>query len=440
MAREAGRARRRFAVALIAVAALVLSACTSAADANDAHTQVEAPFDSGLTERLDAALAEAMTLAGASGAIAGVWAPWAGQWVVAPGTTTIDGGTSMSTDMRFRIAANTRSMTCTVLLRLVDEGRVKLSDTIDMYLKRASGVEKITLGQLCQNTSGLADYNSELAPHFVNNPTRIWPPLEVVSSGIAANRVSEPGGAFASSDTGYVLLGLTLQAATNQDWDSLYKQYIFDPLDLDATSFPAASELEIAGSHPHGYAAALAPDGSKVCEVVRDETELSNSMRWVSGGVVSDLEDMKVWSQALADGRLLSEKSSDAQWATIPLGGDTPSWQAYGLGVQQLGPMRGHAGAIPGFLSAMLVDPASGLTIVVMLNNSNAGAGFAQTLAERLASIASKAPSAGEESAPLLELPWSEEQTVATMQAAAVCQPPPPPAEEPPAEEPPAEG
>ena len=86
--------------------------------------------------------------------------------------------------------------------------------------------------------------------------------------------------------------------------------------------------------------------------------------------------------------------------------------------------MRGHSGSIPGFITAALADPDSGLTVVVMLNNSTAGAGFAEALAERFVSIAAQAPVAGGAKAPGLELPWSEDQATAAMQAGAVCQPP----------------
>lgn len=410
-------------------ASLVLSACTTSADAETGgRAQVEAPFSAGITDRLDAALAEAITLSGASGAIAGVWAPWSGEWVVSPGTTTTDGSTPLTTDMRFRIGTNTTSMTCTVLLKLVDAGRVKLEDRVSTYLTRSRGAEDTTLGQLCQNTSGLADYYSRLAPHFLNNPTREWSPLEVVSSGLAATSAGTPGGDWAPSNTGIVLLGMALQAATNQDWPSLYRQYIFDPLGMTDTSFPGPNELAIPGSHPQGYATALDQVGQLVCETVRDETELSNSMSGVAGGVVSTLADMKTWARALAEGSLLSDESTDAQWATVPQGAQSPLWQRYGLGGEQLGPLRGQAGVIPGFISATLADPSSGLTVVVMLNNSSAGAGFAQTVARRLASIASKAPSAAGAAAPLIELPWSEEQAVAALQAGAVCQPPAQPA------------
>jgi D-alanyl-D-alanine carboxypeptidase len=417
------------AFAVLAAVTLVLTGCTPTADAKtNGRPQVDAPFSAETSGRLDTALAEAMTLSGSSGAIAGVWAPWAGEWEVAPGTTAIGGTQPLNVDMHFRIASNTRAMTCTVLLKLVDEQRVKLSDPVSMYLKRLPSIDGITLGQLCQNTSGLADYRPELMGQFVNNPTRQWPPLEVVSSGLAADRASAPGGAWADSDTGFVLLGMALQAATSQDWASLYSHYIFEPLGLNDTSFPSPDQTTIPGAHPHGYAAALDPARQPVCDVVHDETNLSNSMSWVAGGIVSTIGDLKSWSEALADGALLSAKSSQAQWATVPSGANAASWESYGLGVQQIGPLRGHSGAIPGFLSAAFIEPASGLTIVVMLNNSNAGAGFVQDLAQRLAAIVSKEPAVGGAKAPQLELPWSEEQMVQAMQAGAVCPPPPAPA------------
>jgi D-alanyl-D-alanine carboxypeptidase len=414
---------------LLGAAALILSGCTTTADARtDGRPQVETPFSAAISGRLDTALAEAMALSGSSGAIAGVWAPWAGKWVVAPGTTMIGRSTPLSVDMHFRIAASTRGMTCTVLLKLVDEKRVQLSDPVSMYLKRIPGLDGITLGQLCQSTSGLADYRPELMRQFVNNPVRQWPPLEVVSTGLAAARVSSPGGAWADSDTGFVLLGMALQAATNQDWASLYDHYIVQPLGLKGTSFPNADNTAIPGAHPHGYAAALNLAGQPVCDAVRDETDLSNSMSWVAGGMVSTIGDLKTWTQALAEGALVSANSSKAQWATVPLGPNSSSWESYGLGAQQIGPLRGHSGAIPGYLTAAYSEAASGLTIVVMLNNSTAGALFVQDLAQRLAAIVSKEPAVATEKAPLLELPWSEDQMAQAMKSAAVCQPPAAPA------------
>ncbi|MFT2817465.1 serine hydrolase domain-containing protein [Leifsonia sp. A12D58] len=418
-------ARGAALLAMLTIAALGLSGCTPAADAAiDGHGQLSSAFDAATTEKLNAALADGIAWSASSGGIADVSAPWGGKWVVGSGTTTIGGATPMAADMHFRIGSTTRPMTCTVLLKLVDTGEVALDDKVSKYLTRMPDAEDFTLGELCQGTSGIADYTTNLATQFVRNPTRIWPPVELLSTGLAKERTETPGGGWADSNSGFVMLGLALEAATGQSWDSLYKQYIFDPVGMDDTSFPDRSDFSLPAPAPQGYSAGINADGSTVCDPMVNDTALSNSMSWVSGGVVSTVGDLSKWARTLAEGSLVSKKSATAQWTTIPKGANAASWQGYGLGVQQLGPMRGHSGSIPGFVTAAFADPDSGLTVVVMLNNSTAGVGFAEALAERFVSIAAQAPAVGGARAPGLELPWSEDQATAAMKAGAVCQPP----------------
>jgi len=412
------RSRRRIIVLFLSVCLTVSAVSWTAGATADSPGGAESTLSAETAARLDAAVAVARAQADASGALIGVWAPWAGNWVVAQGTTARGGHTPLTTSMRFRIGTNTTAMTCTVLLRLVDEGIVQLADPVSRYLNRDAGLSGITLGQLCQGTSGIADFTRVLTPQFVNTPERQWPPVELATNGLAKPRTMQPGEGWAQSDTGIVLLGMVLEAATSQNLDSLYQHYIFDPLGMADTSFPDPATLEIPGAHPHGYAAALDSAGTPACSDVRDETALSSSMAWAAGGVVSTLDDLKTWAQALATSRLLGPDSAAAQWATLPTGAGTPSWQGYGFGGWQLGPMRGSVGSIPGFVSAALVDPATSLTVVVMLNNSTAGAGFARALAQELAAIASTLPSSNGGAAPAITLPWTAEQSAAELATA----------------------
>ena len=158
--------------------------------------------------------------------------------------------------------------------------------------------------------------------------------------------------------------------------------------------------------------------GAVVCAPMRDVSRLSPSQGWTAGGVVSNVPDLKNFAQALATGSLLSKKSRTDQLDAVV---DGESWQRYGLGVQLLGPLRGSSGAIPGYSSALFADPASGLTIVVALNNSTPGPAFAQSLAQRLASVVSKVPAKQKGAKVVASLPWSEQQTVDAMTKAAPC-------------------
>lgn len=414
------------AASLAVAATLLTSACTGAPPAaTSGPHQASGSLPAPVEKQLNGAVTNAMKLSGASGAIVGVWAPWSGSWTAGLGTTAQRGGDPMTTQLHFRIGDITRSMTCTVLLELADEGTVKLDDRASTYLPDLPDIDGITLRQLCQNTAGLGDYTATLKPQFVNNPTREWPQLELVSDGLAEPRVGAPGDAFSDSSAGYVLLGMALQRATGESWASLYKKYVFGRLGMTETSYPESSPMAFATPHPDGYATVLGDDGSPQCGTTADTTDLSASMAWTEGGVISTLGDLKLYAQALAKGTLVSTASSTAQWKTIPIGGTAPTWLGYGLGVETFGPLRGHGGSIPGFITSILSDPKTGLTVVVMLNNSTSGAQFAQTLGRQLASIASKAPGT-KHAAPLIALPWSEQQAADALTAATVCPPPAP--------------
>ncbi|MDR6972282.1 serine hydrolase domain-containing protein [Leifsonia shinshuensis] len=410
---------KRLALAATAgIVALILAGCTGASGSTDLPEQQSGGFSKDVSKRLSTAVTDAMTLADASAGFAGVWAPWAGSWTAAQGTTTRGGSKPVTEGMTFRIGQNTTPMTCTVLLRLVDEGRVELDDPVTKWVPGLVGVDGVTLRELCQNTSGIGDYAAALRSQFVLNPTRQWPPLELASDGIAMQRYGNPGEKYGASSTNAVLVGMALQNATSRSWPQLYKQYVFDRLGMNASTLPESAQLTVPGPHPTGYAAGLDGAGATVCEPMRDVSRLSPSQGWTSAGVVSTVSDLKAFGQALATGHLLSEKSRKAQTDAVVNG---QSWQRYGLGVQLLGPLRGSSGAIPGYLSAVFADPSSGLTVVVALNNSTPGAGFAQLLAQRLASIVSKVPPAQKGAKTVASLPWSEQQTIDAMAKAAPC-------------------
>lgn len=419
-------ARRKRAALLTAAVGIILGLSACAGTPAKPVVLQEQPTEAlpaASVEALDASLTEAMALAAASGGIAGVWAPWSGSWVSAAGTTAPGGSEKMSTEMRFRVGDNTKPMTCDVLYALVQEGAVDLDDEASEYLPAILGIDDITLGQLCHSTSGLGDFTGTLGSMFPVNPTRQWSPFELVSDGIAGPRTGEPGDGYAPSDTNYVLLGLALQEATGTSWKDLYKRYVFDRLGMDDSLFPDPTTLEISDPFAPGWEALKGPDGTLACDTPMDETVLSNSQAFTAGGVVSSVDDMQRYAQSFATGALLTDELKKQAWQTIPLSADAPAWQAFGPGGLQMGPMRGQAGSIPGHITAMLSDPSSGLTVVVMLNNSTAGSGFAQLLAMKLAAIAAKSPPAEGEELPVVGLPWSEEQMTEQMTAAAVCQP-----------------
>lgn len=398
-----------------------LSSCMAPAQPSADYQQAEAQFAPEVVERLDAALAEAIRLSGSSGGVAGVWAPWAGSWTVGQGTVAFaEGAEEVTSETRFQLTEATGEITCATMLRLVDAGAVELDDQVASMVRGLPGLGGITVEQLCRNESGLADYYPSLRRHFVSNPARVWPSGELVSSGMALERLGEPGTTWSESRTGMLLLATALEQHTGRSWTELAEQYVFDPLDMDATALPASADTEFTGALG-GFSAGILPDGTADCAVVLDVSERSSSIGGAAAGARSNLEDAREFSQSFASGALFDEETARRVWTVEPFGGSAPSWQGQGIGGQQYGPLRGVAGESTGALTAVFTDPESGLTVVLALNNSTGGEALVREGAFALASIASKADAVDGREQPLVELPWSFEQATQRMTEAARC-------------------
>ncbi|GAA1827312.1 serine hydrolase domain-containing protein [Agromyces salentinus] len=376
------------------------------------------PEDTGAA--LTGVLEQAIALSGASGGVAGVWAPWAGSWTAASGTVSFDeGADKVTTDTPFRMGTITSEVTCTAVLKLADAGRLDLGDDIAEDVDWIPGLEGVTYEELCRHTSGIADYYPHLENVFVSNPERPWSENELVAAAMALPRTGEAGEQVRPSRTGVLLAGMGAKRVTGQSWNDLARGEVLGPLGMESTAIPAPTSV---GSGVLGaYSAAVNPDGKLDCKIRYDDSRQSSSIGGSAAGATTTLGDLRRFSEAFATGSLLSESMAAKQWKTHPVGGDAPSWVEAGIGGQSYGPMRGDAGETAGALTAAFTDPESGLTVVVALNNSSPPPGFVREVAFALASIGSKAAPAEGRDAPIIELPWSLEQATAKMQESAPC-------------------
>ncbi|WP_337001266.1 MULTISPECIES: serine hydrolase domain-containing protein [unclassified Microbacterium] len=417
--------RWRAAAATAAVLALVLTGCSS----EDSFTytppaQVDGALPDDMVAAMQAAVDEARAASGATGAIVGVWVPWSGSWVAGVGTQDRDGGAAISTDMSFRIADVTRLMTCDVLYALADEGTIKLDAPVPDYVSGVADLKDVTLLDLCNGTAGIGSSQDRVKPAWQNTPDRVWAPLELAGSGLAAARVAP--GTYRDSDAGYLLLGLALERATGLTASELIAKYVTGPLDLTSTSLPApAAAAPGPGTAMKGHY--LNPvEGGFDCAAPVDITKMSSSTGFTDSGVVSTITDLGRYAQAEAAQVLRTKEKPDRFGAPLPAADGAASWyQATGGGFLA-GSMIGQQGWTPGYATAAYSDPTTGFTVAVVLNDSTQGAVFAQQLAWELAAIASKAPAAAGQTAPEFGLPFTAEQYhQATIDAALPCAAPP---------------
>ncbi|MDY0908177.1 serine hydrolase domain-containing protein [Microbacterium sp. CFBP9034] len=398
---------------------LALAACSPAPQVElDVPAQADVALPDESAQQLQDAVTHAMAASGSSGAIVGVWAPWSGSWVAGLGTQYPGSAAEVTADMQFRAGQITRAMICDVLYSVAAEGTVRLDDKVPQYVASVPDLTEVTLEQLCDGTSGIGAYGPHLLRSWISNPDRTWSPRELASYGLGEAR-TEPGAEYRDSDAGYVLLGLAMERATGRSAADLIEEYVAAPLDLPATTLgqPDSSAML------EGLFSRKLKDGSRNCAEPLDVSGVSPSSAFTDSGVVSDIDDLGRYAQALAAGALhpgLDDRFDDPK--AVRRGG--PSWYTAAGGAVQAGSLIGQLGMVPGYISAAFSDPDTGLTVAVVLNNSTAGAGIAGDLAWELAAIASKAPAAAGETAPEAGLPWTAEQYHTEIAGRAICPPP----------------
>ena len=291
----------------------------------------------------------------------------------AAGLASLEGQTPLAPTDRFRIASITKSFTAVLVLQLVDDGVLTLDDTVSQWLDdpavgRIPHVDRITLRQLLNQTSGVYDYFDGDSPFWQDaylgeaaDWSRIWTPQELLAYADGAKHAPyfAPGEDAHYSNTGYVLLGLILEQATGQRYAEQLHTRILEPLGLTDTFFAATEPV------PGGVVDAYHVIDGELVNV--STTHLSAS--WTAGGMVSTTRDLARFSEALFGDELLRSATREAMFAFVPSERPGVEW---GLGVARgqtpSGEIVGMGGDGPGAAARMFRLPDTGLTLVLLTN------------------------------------------------------------------------
>jgi D-alanyl-D-alanine carboxypeptidase len=268
-------------------------------------------------------------------------------------------GEPLQAGQPFRVGSLSKPFVATMILQLVDEGRVDLDAPLGTYLPAATTGATVTIRELLDHRSGIANYTDQ--PDFFTDvladPSRRFTPAEIVAY-VADAPVARPG-SFAYSNTNYILLGQLIEELDGDDLDESLQQRIAGPLGLTGTVFPAGDRAT-----PDGLAAGWSPGVFSG----EDDAEYASvaTSAWAAGALISTTDDLAAFLHGLFDGELISAGSLQEMTDTGPDG--------YGLGLvaAALGPAQNgfaHSGAIPGYTSTMAIAPTTGDTLIILTNN-----------------------------------------------------------------------
>ena len=229
-------------------------------------------------------------------------------------------GVPATTAMHFRNGAVAISYVSTLLLRLVDQGKVSLDDKLSTWLPDVPNSDRVTLGQLAQMTSGYVDYvigNTEFSKTLYEDPFRQWEPDQLLGYATSRPLLYEPGTNWNYAHTNYVLLGKALEKATNSDMPTLLNDEVLKPLGLTNTANSFTPEIPAPVLHAFTSERREAlgiPGGTPFYE----ESTYWNPSWTITHGAIqtTNVYDMEASAAALGSGKLLSKESYEKMVST----------------------------------------------------------------------------------------------------------------------------
>ncbi|MGC4105273.1 MAG: serine hydrolase domain-containing protein [Thermomicrobiales bacterium] len=303
------------------------------------------------------------------------------------GTRELGARERVTTEDHFRIGSNTKTMTGTIVLQLVQEGKLALTDPVATYRPDVPNGEHIIIAQLLDMTSGLASYSfdAQVNRYMDEAPWRTWDPEELIAIGLAMPPRFAPGEGFFYSNTNTILLGRIAESLTGMQLSDLMQTRIFDPLKLEHTVFPALDDVTLPEPYPHGYlfgnnvstietTALPLYQQEQVAEgtlLPTDVTWLNPSWMWAAGATISTASDLATYVEALIGGGLLDADLQDERLASLKVPPGSPSASdadvaKYGYALAEFGPFMGHDGSLPGYTSFMGHDPRTQDTLIIL--------------------------------------------------------------------------
>src|SRR5918998_514296 len=203
------------------------SACSGSVDTT-AETTSEATNLPAYASTLQPQIEEQMTNLRIPGALVYIDVPGEGTWIQAFGAGNLEASTPITPNDHVRIGSNTKTFTGTVILQLVDEGKLALDDPVSKYQLEVPNGENITIRQLLNMSSGLFNYaeDEEFNKTLDTEPQKVWKPEELVEIGFKHQPYFSPGDGFHYSNTNFILLGMIIEQLTGQPLEKEFQERI----------------------------------------------------------------------------------------------------------------------------------------------------------------------------------------------------------------------
>ncbi len=320
-------------------------------------------FDSTFALKLQNSLNNIIANSKLKGVSGAVFVPGQGTWEGASGISSL--GVPVVPEMRFGIGSNTKLFTAVVLLKLQEQGVLSLDDSLGAWLPNFQYVDSnVSIRQLLTHQSGIFDFLNDNPVIWTDSiwvdQNRFWTPQELLATIGPPEFVAGRG--YDYSNTGYLLAGMIIEAATGKSWAQNVREMILEPHGLNET-FAGAFEAP-SGPVAHEWANANS-------EIINTPMIAEYSTAYAAGALLSTASDMTHWYSELFGDQVLSAASMHELLDFEPT-------TLYGLGVAMQyftilpeAPFAvfNHTGGMLGYTSLTFFDPKTKIAAFFVSNS-----------------------------------------------------------------------
>lgn len=286
------------------------------------------------------------------------------------GIADIENNLPMTTDYVMESGSIGKAFTATVIMQLVEEGKLSLDDTLETRLQDCPAPWRaIKIRELLGQVTGLPDYAVVPGLGLIEH----WTKADWLKKLPTVPFDFPTGTAWAYSNSNYLILGLVAEKVTGKPIIALVFERIFRKLELKHSY--VADQMIVIPHRAHGY--------------LRNGSHLLNgpfiAPGYGDGSFINSCEDLASFEKGIREGKLLKPETVAMMQTAgkLPSGRKTP----YGFAwfVREVNKIKviSHGGNTAGFFASLTRVPSENLTVVVMGNvNDISGDPLALKVAE----------------------------------------------------------
>jgi D-alanyl-D-alanine carboxypeptidase len=253
---------------------------------------------------------------------------------------------------KYRIGSITKTFTATIIAKLVEEGKLHFSTTLNTFFPKIPNAKKITIDNLLRHQSGLFNITEQenFASWIITPKSR----EQMLERFIKNGTIFEPGKETKYSNTNFILLSYIAEDIEHKSFSEILESRIIKPLKLQRTEYGKKI-------NPQNNEALSYFEEDSEWQLIQNHTDMSGPMG--AGAIVSTASELNVFYENLFSGKLVTEKSL-AQMT------DTSTRMGMGLDGNVLHDKQiyGHNGGIDGFRSLSIYMPEEKLAITYIGN------------------------------------------------------------------------